>query len=655
MFTDKLREGSTGPAAKILFGIIIVSFAVAGVGSYLIPDRNEEPVKVNKVKIPEYELENQVRLEKNKLERQFGKQFFEQQMAADENFNNKFKASILEKMINDEVLTQLIARDGVEIPAAIVKAKIKSMPEFMVDGKFNQEQYEKVLAMAGFQSPDVYGEALRTDLAKETFFKPVIEAEFALPGEVSHLTDLLTEKRTYTMVNVNKAKFTENISVTDKEIADYYEANKNNYLQADKVKFSYIYLTSDDVKSDVHYTDDDLLNYYNLHSEIYTVPEKREISHILLTGDDAVEKAKEVKAKLDAGADFAELAKQYSQDPSSAQNGGRLPAFASTNQDKSIANATFALVKPGDVSDPVQSDFGVHIIKLNTIIPATSKTFSESKDDVIRRYVKQLSQEVFLDKRQIVSDISFENPDSLDLAAKEANASDKEHPSETVKVQVHDYIASDAKDLPFPFSEKAVMDKIFDPELRETGVNSDVIELGQNAFVVVHIEDYVAKTPKKLEEVKDVIKADISDEAAKSKIDEYVNGLLASLSNGESIENEVASGKITIDSPRTISRLENKVDEEVSKNVFELAHAEKGNINFGRYTGKNGDVYVLILDSVEHKAEQDVSRDDFLTQQITVMKSRADTFVLTDSARSDAKIEYNRTKKYLKNSSDKGE
>lgn len=655
MFTDKLREGSTGPAAKILFGIIIVSFAVAGVGSYLIPDRNDEPVKVNGVKIPEYELENQVRIEKSKLERQFGKKFFEQQMAIDDNFNNKFKASILERMINDETLSQLIEKDGVDIPAVLVKSRIRSMPEFQVNGEFNQDQYQKVLSMAGFQSPDAFGEALRNDIAKETFLKPVIEGEFALPGEVGHLTELLTENRTYTMVNINKSKFIGNVEVTEEQIKDYYEAHKDNYLNADKVKFTYIYLTTDDVEADVHYTDEDLTNFFNLHTELYTVPEKREISHILFTGDDAMEKAKEVKAKLDAGEDFAALAQQYSQDPSSAKNGGKLPAFASGHQDKSIDSAAFALEKVGDVSEPVESDFGVHIIKLNKIVPKTSKTFEESKSDVISRFVKQQSQEVFLDKRQIVADVSFENPDSLDFAAKEANSSDKDHPSDTVKVQTYDFLASDAKDLKFPFSEKAVLDKVFDQELRESGMNSDLIELGPNAFVVVHIEDYVPKTPKKLDEVKKSIIADISADASRAGVNTYVDGLIATLAKGESIDGEAASGKITIDKPKTISRLDNKVDESVSRNVFELARADKGNINYGKYEDKDGNAYILILNDVEIRSEPDASRDDFLTQQISNMKSKADNVVLINSARDKSKIEYNLSKKYLNGSSDSSE
>ena len=146
--------------------MIAASFVIAGVGSYLIPDRNLDPAKVNDVKIPEHELENQVRREKAMLERQFGKQFFEKQMAVDPQFNNKFKASILEKLINDEALAQHIKKVGIDIPASLVKAKIMSMPEFMVDGKFSQEQYEKVLSMYGYMTGEVFGETLRNNMVK---------------------------------------------------------------------------------------------------------------------------------------------------------------------------------------------------------------------------------------------------------------------------------------------------------------------------------------------------------------------------------------------------------------------------------------------------------------------------------------------------------
>ncbi|MBQ4488205.1 MAG: SurA N-terminal domain-containing protein [Ruminobacter sp.] len=652
---DKLREGSTGWPAKVLFFLIAASFVIAGVGSYLIPDRNLDPAKVNDVKIPEHELENQVRREKAMLERQFGKQFFEKQMAVDPQFNNKFKASILEKLINDEALAQHIKKVGIDIPTSLVKAKIMSMPEFMVDGKFSQEQYEKVLSMYGYMTGEVFGETLRNNMSRETYLRPVIDGEFALPGEVQYLTDVITEKRTYSRVDVDFSKFKSNDPVSEKEISDYYEQNKDKYLVADKVKFSYIYLTSDDVKSDVHYTDADLTGFFNLHSEIYTIPEKREISHILLTGDDAMAKAAEIKAKIDSGEDFAALAKQYSEDKDSAANGGKLPAFSSGNQDSSIDKATFALEKVGDVSDPVESQYGVHIIKLNAIIPQSAKTFEDSKEDVIKRYVKQQSKEVFLDKRQIVADISFEDPDSLDRAAKMANESDKEHPSDNVKVQVYDYLASDAKDLKFPFTENEVKTKLFDKELRESGVNSDVIELGQDAFIVVHIEDYVPKTPKKLEDVKNEITADIAANRAAKNAESYVNDLLSKISKGESLDSEKAAGKITISEPKTIDRLNNDVDETVSKNVFEMARAPEGKVSFGKYSDADGKSYLLILSKVEKVDEKDASRDEFLNKQVFEFNAKNDNELVERASRGQAKVEYNRTKEYLKLSDSKSE
>lgn len=650
MFTDKLREGATGPVAKILFAVIIVSFAVAGVGSYLIPERNLDPVKVNDVKIPEYELENQVRLEKNRLERQFGRQYFEKQMASDPGFNSKFKASILERMINEEALAQHIADAGIEIPAELVRARIKAMPEFRVDGKFSQEQYEKVLRMAGYQSPEIFGEALRGDISKETFLKPVIEDQFALPGEIARVAGLLTEKRTYTRIDIDPAKFAGGEAVSDAEIAAFYEQNRDRYLQADRVKFSYIYLTVPDVKGDVHYTDEDLTAFYNLHSDLYTIPEKREISHILFTGDDAMEKAAAAKAELDAGADFAELAKKYSQDKTSADKGGKLPAFASGNQDLSIDRATFSLRNVGEISEPFKSDFGVHIVKLDAIIPAAAKPYEESKADVVERYVKEQSNEVFLDKRQIVADISYENPDSLDPAAKAANESDKDHPSDTVKIKTYESLASDAKDLAYPFSEQSVLDKIFDPELRQSGMNSDVIELGQTAFLVVHIEDYTPKAPKKLEEVRDLIRADIADARARGRAEEYVAGILAKLEKGESVSGEQASGKLKIAKPRSITRLDNKTDEAVAKNVFEMPRAADGGATFAKFDTAEGAPYILALTAVEEKTGPDASRDDFLSRQIATGKAKEDNYLMVDAIRSASKIDYNMSKEYLKRS-----
>ena len=144
MFTDKLREGSTGPVAKFLFIIIMVSFAIAGVGSYLTPKMDFNPVKVNGNSITNGELEQQFRLEKNKLERQLGKAFREQ--AKDPAFNASLRKQTLERMITDQVVSDHIFNSGVVISDDLVKNRIREMPEFQVNGKFSDAQFRKVLS-----------------------------------------------------------------------------------------------------------------------------------------------------------------------------------------------------------------------------------------------------------------------------------------------------------------------------------------------------------------------------------------------------------------------------------------------------------------------------------------------------------------------------
>lgn len=650
MFTDKLREGSTGPVAKFLFIIIMVSFAIAGVGSYLTPKMDFNPVKVNGNSITSGELEQQFRLEKNKLERQLGKAFREQ--AKDPAFNASLRKQTLERMITDQVVSDHIFNSGVVISDDLVKNRIREMPEFQVNGKFSDAQFRKVLSLAGYPSPLVFSEALKGDISKEIYLKTAFDSGFALPDDVAVMAQILSQERTFSKIDIAIDAYKKNQTAGEDEIKAYYDAHSKDFLLPEKVKVSYIYITAGDFVNDVKYTDEDLKKFFDLHAELYTIPEKRTVSHILITGDDAEDKIAKVAEELKGGASFEDLARKYSEDPSSKDKGGKLPAFAQGVMDSSFEKAAFALEKTGEVSEPVSTQFGWHLIRLDGIEPGHGADFNQVKDDVIEQYTKVQSRELFMDKKQIIADTSFENPDSLDAAALAANAAKEEggEISKSVQIKTSDFIANGDENAEFPLNQPEVQKVMFQSELRESPVNSDVVELGDNAIVVVHVEGYQEPTPKPLSEVHDQVKDAVLTAKAENASGATLKSVTDSLAKSESLEKYVKDGLIVISGPATISRIKTgDVDAQVASNVFAMPTPEQGNITYKSFAGNNGSSYVLVLSKVvDPKLGADSARDSFLNNQIYNFRYGEDNQIVINSARAESKVEYNENREYLK-------
>ncbi|WP_274967740.1 SurA N-terminal domain-containing protein [Succinimonas amylolytica] len=653
MFTDKLREGSTGPVAKFLFIIIMVSFAIAGVGTYLAPKIDLNPAKVNGRSISSGELEQQFRLEKNRLERQLGNSFREQ--ARDPAFNAALRKQTLERMITDQVVSDHIYNSGVVVSDDLVKTKIREMPEFQVNGKFSDAQFKKVLSLAGYPSPLFFSEALKGDIAKEIYLKTAFDSGFALPDDVAVIARIQTQERTFRKIDMALDSYKKNQTASDAEIKAYYEAHSKDFLLPEKVKVSYIYITSGDFVKDVKYTDEDLKKFFNLHAELYTIPEKRTVSHILITGEDAEEKIAAVAEELKNGASFEELARKYSEDPVSKDKGGRLPAFAQGVMDSSFEKAAFALENKGDVSEPVNTQFGWHLIRLDGIEPGHGAEFEQVRNDVIEQYTKVQSRELYMDKKQIIADTSFENPDSLDAAMLAANAARDEggEMSKSVQIKTSDFVSSGDRDAVFPLNQPEVQRVMFQNEIRDGSVNSDVVELGDNAMVVLHVEGYKEPVPKPLNdvmnEVRDAVIAAKAEEASGSTL----KAVTESLAKSESVEKFVRDGLIVLSEPVTISRIKaGDVNSEVVRNLFAMPVPEKGNVTYKSFTGAAGSYILVLTDVVNPVLPEDSARDSFLNNQIYNFRYGEDNQIVIDSSRAESDIEYNQNREFLKSQED---
>lgn len=628
MMLDKLREGAQGKVAKVILGLIILSFALAGVGSYLNGPARTAPATVNGNDISAPALENAYRNERARMESQMGEAF--NQLAANPDYMKQFRRGVLDRLIDQALIDDKARSLGLRVSDEQIKQAIVAMPEFAENGKFSNDRYLQLIRRAGM-TPEMFRDSLRQDMVRQQLMGAVLGSEFALKGEAEQLDRLYNQTRDLRLIRLAASAYVDGVEVSDAEVEQFYKANSARFMNDETVKVDYLLLDAANLGKNIKVTEQDAQDYYDQHQDLFQRPERRQVAHILIPfGKDekaAEQKAEAVLAKAKAGDDFAALAKADSSDTFSAKKGGELDWFEKGVMDPAFEKAAFALAKAGDLSAVVKSPFGFHIIKLLAVEPAKTKPFVDVMSDTIARLQSEKAKEQFFAEQQKMADSSFENPDSLDLTA------------EAMGLQVQSTGYFSQADAPAPLNDPKVLSVAFSEQLRDDNTNSDVIELADGKALVLHIMGHQPKAAKPLAEVKEqvitAIKHDKASEVARGK----AQGLLDKLKAGENVQADLTALGLKVDTHTGVSRFAQEMDQNLVTQVFRMPHPTDGKPSVELVTEANGDRVVVALDKVNviKEPSQMVS---LLQGQLGQGKAQADYKSLIDELRKAAKIEY---------------
>ena len=628
MMLDKLREGAQGKVAKVILGLIILSFALAGVGSYLNGPARTAPATVNGTDISAAALENAYRNERARMESQMGESF--NQLAANPDYMKQFRRGVLDRLI-DQALFDSKARElGLRVSDEQIKQAIVAMPEFAEEGKFNNDRYLQLIRRAGM-TPEMFRDSLRQDMVRQQLMGALLGTEFALKGEAEQLDKLYNQTRDLRLVRLAASAYLGDVKVSDEEVEQYYKANSNRFMNDEQVKVDYLLLDAATLGKDVKVSEQDAQDYYDQHQDLFQRAERRHVAHILIPfGKDekaAEQKAEAVLAKAKAGDDFAALAKADSSDTFSAKKGGELDWFEKGVMDPSFEKAAFALNKAGDLSAVVKSPFGFHIIKLLGVEPAQTKPFADVKEETINRLQSDKAKERFFAEQQKMADNSFENPDSLDLTADAMG----------MKVQSSDFFTQAT--APAPLNDPKVLSVAFSEQLRDDNTNSDVIELADGKALVLHITGHKPKAVKPLAEVKEQVIAAIKHDKASEVARGKAQGLLDKLKVGERITADLTALGLKVETHKGVARFDRELDQNLIAQAFTLPHPIDGKPSVALVAETNGDRVVVALDKVNVPAAAS-GMAAMLQAQLGQGKAQVDYKSLIDELRKAAKIEY---------------
>jgi peptidyl-prolyl cis-trans isomerase D len=502
----KIREKSQGVFSWLILLMICVPFGLWGIQNYL-GEGEESPV----VTIGDKEF---FQRDVNRAYSQHSQSF--KGMNIDE---AQLKKLALEKLIRDEVLLQYVENEGLAVTDKSVRDFVATLEYFQTDGKFDKERYQNLLSQQKMTS-DEFVRRIKKAMIMEQFQRTIVESGFTTDYDVEQFFKIQNQSRSARFVVVPLP--TDITAVGEEEIQQYYQDNAESYRTEAKVSIEYIELALDDLAKNIHPSPAQLELFYQEQQDAFRTDERRKISHILLADmDTALVQAAEIKARLKTSG-FEALAGEFSADKLSASKGGDLGLIVAGDMDEAFEEVALGLAE-GEVSEPVKTEFGYHIIKVTELTPGVVKPYEEVKEVVELGFKKVEAENIFYELGETLAEISFENPDNLEVAAESIGVSVRETESFT-RTQGHDDISV----------EDLVREKAFSEDVL-AGNNSEVIELGSDRIVVLRVLSHSVAKVRPLLEVSSLIKDRLKNDAAKQQALAVAKELKSLVQSGQSL------------------------------------------------------------------------------------------------------------------------
>ncbi len=600
---EDIREKSQGLTAKIILGLIILTFAVAGVGSYT-NSVDTSVATVNGEAISQQAFNKAYQAQRGRMAQQFGEMF--DTLSNDANYMANFRQGVLDNLINEKLIDQNSSALAIRVSDLRLKETIREMPEFQVDGTFDNNRYLAIINQAGFFQSSDFRDYLRVEMTRRQLSQALVGSEFNLPYQEKLQLVLQNQTRDIRYATISAQQFKAAIELTDEEINSYYLANQARFENKEQVKVDYISLSVADIAKDINVTDEELAKHYQENIASFTETAQRRISHILIEFNDdeslAKTQAQAVLSRLNQGEDFAVLAKEVSSDTFSGENGGDLEWLEPGIMEESFDEAALALVNIGEISQLVKTSFGYHVLKLTDYKEEAVQDLADVQADLRIKLSNDQAQDKFFTLQQEMARISFEFPDSLEDAASEVN----------VVIQTSPWLLRNGNSM--PFDQANVIEAAFSEMVLQDNMNSDLIEVNDSVVLVLRLNTLQEANVKPLEEVKSQIKDILVNQKSTEKAQQTVDSLLADFNAGTDISTQLASLSASFVSKAKVARYSAEVDQSISRAAFVLPHPVNGTISASSVALSNGDLALVEVTAI---GVNEIAANPNLAQQQT--------------------------------------
>ncbi|HMI76429.1 MAG TPA: SurA N-terminal domain-containing protein [Steroidobacteraceae bacterium] len=620
---DKLK----GWLAYVVLGAIGLVFVFWGINWTL--SAPTYAAKVNGSEISSNEVRQTYQQQLAQMERQSS-------VPLDDAMRNEIKRRVLDEYVNSEALVTRADDLGYRVSDSELLAEMSKVPAFQVDGKFDQAHALAVLNAQGRSVSEIEG-LFRRDAKLRQLDTALNASSFATPTELKEFRALTRQQRELTWLTLSAAKYAAGATPDDAAIKAYYDAHKSEYMTPETVNLRYVELSLAQLESKVSVDDAQLKAFYDEQKtktpDRFSQAEQRRVRHILLPVNDPKEDAA-VKAKAEGilkraqgGEDFAKLAKEFSQDPGSAAQGGDLGWSEKKVFVGPFADAAFSM-KVDEIQGPVKTQFGYHILKLDGIQPPTVKTFEQSKAELETEYKRNEAERLFNNAQDQLADAALQNATDIEVVAKKAG------------LTVQDIANFTRNDGGGALGKvQAVIDAAFSQDVLD-GRLSPIVEVEKGRGVVLRATDHKVPQQKPLEAVRTDVVAAWKKQRGVELAAAAATDAAKRLKAGESWDAVAKSLSVTAPAPKFISRSDQDVPLEIRTAAFKAPKPAQKSI-YENLSLANGDAGVLAFSALREDPNAAIEKDTDIRRQFAAQIASSEAQSYAAAARADAKVTLN--------------
>ncbi len=571
-----IRDNAQGTIAKIIIGVLIVSLSIWGMDAIIGGFSGEpEVATVNGEDITERDFLRVVQMETQR------------RLAAMNNpdpsllDDDQIRRDVLESLIQEQVLIQDASNQGLELSDADIDSLITQMPQFQVDGKFNRDRFVATVRNLGMGVGE-FREAMRRQYVVSQIRAGLVQSGVVAEENAAHLLRIQNQTRDFRIVRLAADEVSGQVAVTDEEVAAYYEDNTELFMLPERVDAAYIALSLEALADAVEISDEEIVAYYESRAA-ELADEERRAAHILIEDNDSAgETIAEIQRRLAEGEEFASLAKEFSTDTVSAEQGGDLGFAGRGVYGDAFEDVLFAM-EAGEVSEPVSTSFGTHLIKLLDVRKSEVPALEEIRDQLRRELASDKAAAQFAEVRSQLSDLAYAANDLAD-------------PASELGLEVREKAGVTRDGGEAPFDHPGLVRQLFSDDVLKEGYNTELIDVGDSVSVVARVKEYFEREQQPLDEVREEIRAALLEQKVREAQRERAEQLIAGLQDGKEL-GELNAGAGSWQEFSGQSRNNAELGAGVMNDVFSLQRPVEGQPVYGM-SAAGEDMVVIALDKV---------------------------------------------------------
>jgi len=558
-----IRDRVTGVVAIFILGLLAVPFLFFGVEGYITSVPQDAVAKVGDSEITINEFQAEFGRYRAQLRQQQGDAYNELEVNRPE-----ARREFLDGMIDQRLLIEHATKMGMAISPNTIAEMIRNVPAFQLNGRFDPELYRQTLTASG-QSPARFERELARDLLVQQLPRAVTASSVVTEADVDRWLTTQMQQRSVAWVTIPAADFRDEIEITEQQVESFYQDNQSQFMRPERISVEYIELDTRELAETMEVDEQELLQRYEATLERFMTPERRRAAHVLITpdtagGDDqARELAESLVARIADGEDFAALAEEFSDDPVSAAEGGDLGWIEPGVMMAEFESALYELT-PGEVSEPVRTEFGWHLIKLIDVEAPRGQSFEEAREEIAAEVREERADELYIELTDRLIDMIYADPTGLEAIARDLGLELQ---------QAGPFSRFSAGGV---IGRPVVLEEAFSDLVLVERQTSEPIEIERNHAVVLRVTEHHRAEPRSLEDVSDEIRQRISREASREAARERGEQLLALVRElGEGLAAVAESQELEL-SEQEITRRNFELGSQVLNEIFRLPEPADG-------------------------------------------------------------------------------